>query len=139
MILIFGASGMLGSTLCSKLAQHGEHIKAVTRHPEKFNKKANPLVEVVYGDLTEPDTYIKLLNGADTVIACAHSLMGKGKNDSWEVDNKGHKTLIDNCAKKGIKYFIYTSMYGASAESKVDFIRTKYEVEQHLAKSNLKY
>lgn len=139
MILVLGASGMLGSVLCKMLMQQGHQLKAVTRNPEKFNKAEYPTLEIVYADLTRPETLMQLFSGVDTVITCAHSLLGNGKNVSYNVDYLGHKKLIDLCAENKVKHFIYTSMYGANANTNVDFIKYKYETEQYLAQSGMAY
>jgi uncharacterized protein YbjT (DUF2867 family) len=139
MILVIGASGMLGNALCKILPQDGYRLKAVTRNPDDFDKNAYPSIEVVYGDLANPETLKNHFKKVNIVIACAHSLLGKGKNDSAKIDNEGHKKLIELCVENKVEQFIYTSIYGASADSKIDFMRTKYDIEQYLIQSGLPY
>ena len=52
---------------------------------------------------------------------------------------KDDKSLIEEAQKSGVKHFIYTSVYTASADHPVDFFRTKYFIEQFLIKSGLNY
>jgi NADH dehydrogenase len=55
------------------------------------------------------------------------------------VDEKGHKLLIDEAKKSGVKQFIYTSTVDASPAHPIDFFRTKFIIEQYLANSGLNY
>ncbi|PJF46712.1 MAG: hypothetical protein CUN48_12425 [Candidatus Thermofonsia Clade 3 bacterium] len=77
--------------------------------------------------------------GADEVLAAAHSLLGKGRYKSEAVDDAGHRDLIDAAKKAGVAHFVYTSLLGAAPDHPIDFFRTKYRVEEYLKASGLSY
>jgi uncharacterized protein YbjT (DUF2867 family) len=66
-------------------------------------------------------------------------LLGRGKNKSQNVDETGHRLLIDEAKKAGVKQFIYTSVNNPSPHHPIDFFRTKYTIEQYLVNSGLNY
>ncbi|MFE9020460.1 NAD(P)H-binding protein [Streptomyces sp. NPDC007808] len=60
-ILVGGATGTVGRRIVAELLARGHEVRALTRDPAKAAFPAG--VEVVRGDLTEPDTLIPALEG----------------------------------------------------------------------------
>ncbi|MFJ4279547.1 SDR family oxidoreductase [Streptomyces massasporeus] len=71
MILVTGATGTVGSELVRQLVDKGEQVRALTRNPERA--AFDPAVEVVKGDLSQPDTLRPAVAGADRVFTLASS------------------------------------------------------------------
>jgi len=138
-ILIVGASGLLGRTACEFYIGKGFLVTAFVRNPEKVSDLAAKGVKTIRGNLTDPATIIPALQNVDIVLTAAHALTGRGSNSSELVDLQGHLSLIDAAKKSGVGHFIYTSIEMASPNAPLDFIRTKYAVEQYLAESGLTY
>jgi len=139
MVLIVGASGVLGQESAHQLLQAGYQVRLLTRVPERASALASAGAEVVVGDLTDPATLPGALRGIDTVLTAAHGLLGRGKYRSERVDDAGHRALIDAARQAAVTHFIYTSVHGASPTHPVDFFRTKYRIEQYLQQSGLPY
>jgi putative NADH-flavin reductase len=66
-VVLFGASGMVGSRVLAELVRRGHTVTAVVRHPERV--KAEPGVSVVQGDITDPATVASAAKGADAAIS----------------------------------------------------------------------
>ena len=64
--LIIGATGNVGRQVVSQLAAGGAQIRALTRDPD--TARLPPQVEVVRGDLTEPGTLDRCLDGVHAVF-----------------------------------------------------------------------
>lgn len=62
MIVVTGATGNVGSELVRALADAGEEVRAVSRHPESSAAPAG--VSVVAGDLDVPASVAPALAGA---------------------------------------------------------------------------
>lgn len=60
-ILVTGAAGNVGRHVVDQLLLAGQRVRAMSRNPEKSNFPEG--VEVVYGDLTLPETLVPALNG----------------------------------------------------------------------------
>ncbi|WP_418960739.1 NAD(P)H-binding protein [Streptomyces tritici] len=60
-LLVTGATGTVGRQVVAELLDRGHRVRALTRDPEKAAFPDG--VEVVRGDLTEPDTLVPALEG----------------------------------------------------------------------------
>ena len=138
-LLIVGATGVLGSAAAKHFIKKGLHVKCFVRNKEKATDLASAGGELVVGDLTNETSIVNACKNVDVVIASAHGMLGRGKNKSENVDDAGHKSLVDAAAKANVQHFIYTSINGLAADHPIDFFRTKYAVEQHLINSGLNY
>jgi NADH dehydrogenase len=139
MILVAGATGVLGSATTKQLLAQGHTVRAMTRTPAKAAELGRLGAEIVQGDLREPDSLRRACEGAEKVLATAHSLMGRGREASKYVDDAGHKQLIDIAQAAGVQHFVYTSANGVSPDHPTRFGRIKYDVEQYLQRSGLNY
>jgi putative NADH-flavin reductase len=66
-VVLFGASGMIGSRVLGELVRRGHTVTAVVRHPEKV--KAEPGVNVVQGDITDRPAVASAAKGAEAAIS----------------------------------------------------------------------
>ena len=139
MILVVGATGLLGKKTARLLLADGHQVRAMTRAVERASDLAQQGAEVVVGDLIDPDSLARACRGVDRVFAAAHSFLGKGQYRSEAVDDRGHRALIDAARSQGVKRFVYTSIMGASPDHLIDFYRTKYAIEQYLHTSGLEH
>lgn len=138
-IAIVGATGMLGSEVARRLAASGRRVRAITRSAQRAASLEAAGVEVRVADLTDRASLDAALDGATTVFAAAHGLIGRGKNRSSNVDDAGHRTLIDAAVSRGVDRFVYTSVLGASDEHPAPFWHTKAAIEEYLMASGLTY
>lgn len=139
MILIVGATGVLGRETARQLIAAGHEVRAMARAPAKAADLKAAGAEVVQGDLIDPASLERACSDVDGVLAAAHALMGTGSNRSEAVDDAGHRALVDAAQAAGVKRFVYTSARGASETHPVDFFRTKAGIEQCLVASGLSY
>ena len=138
-LLVIGANGVLGSATTRYFLQKGFKVSAFVRNKAKAAELQKGGANIIVGDITDPVSVKDVFNGVDVVVTAAHGMIGRGKNKSGNVDDKGHKLLIDEAKKWGVKQFIYTSIATASPDHPVDFFRTKYSIEQYLVNSGLNY
>lgn len=138
-VTIVGATGLLGREAARQLIAAGWAVTAVTRHPHRAADLVRLGAEVRKADLLHPTSLPAACRGSDAVFAAAHSMLGRGRSRSEEVDGVGHRALIDAARVEGVRHFVYTSVFGASPDHPVDFWRTKYDIEQYLKTSGLAY
>jgi len=139
MILIVGATGLLGRATALALLEQGHSVRALVRDRDRANDMRNAGAEVVLGDLTDVRSLELACKGADRVFACAHSMLGRGKFASAQVDHVGHSALVVAARSAKVEHFVYTSLMGARESHPIDFYRTKHEIETVVKSSGMGY
>jgi predicted dehydrogenase/nucleoside-diphosphate-sugar epimerase len=106
-ILVTGAAGMLGGALLRRLCQEGETVRVLVRRPSESLER-NPLIQVVYGDLGDPEAVDQAVDGVDTVYHVG-AAMGGGPLEFQSGTIWGTKNVIDSCLRHNIKKLVYVS------------------------------
>lgn len=136
MILIAGGSSQPGQKLIPMLAAKGYHIRALTRDPRKLEYARSLGVEVIEGDIRQPDMLLRACEGAEAVVS---SVTAIGENLIHEVDEAGNRSLMESAQRSGVKRFVFVSAYGAAQNHPVDFFRSKYWTEEYLKSLDLSF
>jgi NADH dehydrogenase len=142
MILVAGATGVLGSEVVRNLLARGERVRAITRVTSQRAKvdalwKAG--AEIVVADLKDPASLTAACKGVDAVISTVTSVTTAQPGDSFEAtDGRGTMSLIDAARKAGAKKFVFVS-FDADFAPEAPLPRAKRDVEKHLEKSGLDY
>src|SRR5882757_1671464 len=79
MILVVGATGMVGSEICQRLSRRGEKVRALVRTTSSTEKVAllrGSGAEVWVGDLKNPDSLAGACRGVNAVILPEMSVFG---------------------------------------------------------------
>jgi uncharacterized protein YbjT (DUF2867 family) len=141
MILVIGATGLLGSEVVRRLRKAGQPVRALARatsNPERLEELKQSGAEVVFGDLKQPETLKAACRGADAIVTTASSTFSRQENDSIQtVDHDGYLNLIEAATAAGVRRFVYTSIPPNLHESPLT--RAKYEVARRLMASGLDY
>ncbi len=120
MILVVGATGILGSEICRQLASRGDSVKAFVRrtsNPERIAQLTALGAELAWGDLKDTASLRDACRGIDAVVSTASSTLTRQDGDSIQsVDRQGQLDLIDAAEAAGVKRFVLISFPG-SAES----------------------
>ncbi|SDE32590.1 Putative NADH-flavin reductase [Dyadobacter soli] len=75
-IAVIGGGGRTGQYLVNQLLKKGYSLKLLLRHPENFTIQ-NPQIEIVHGDVLNPDAVQTLLDGCDAVLSTAGQRQGE--------------------------------------------------------------
>ncbi|MBI1924813.1 SDR family oxidoreductase [Candidatus Poribacteria bacterium] len=143
MVLVVGATGILGSEICRRLAAEGKPVGALVRatsDPSKVDTLKRYGVTLVQGDLKERPPLDAACQGVTTVISTASSTLSRQAGDSIEtVDVKGQMSLIDAAQSAGVKHFVFISFRHDIPHLQCPLSIAKRTVEQHLKASGLTY
>jgi len=112
-ILVTGASGLIGSHLCKKLAEDGVDVIALTHETENLVLKSIPQSDIelaacdirAYSNLSSVFRYYR----PETVFHLAAHLPCTTNPDFIKVNVIGTSNLLDICYRTGVKNFIYAS------------------------------
>lgn len=151
MILVVGATGLLGGQITQLLRKQGKDVRVLLRHNSPAEVMAGQgmataprtLLDAgaspVYGDLKDRASLTAALQGVDTVITTANSSMRSGADTVDSVDRAGNRNLIEAAKAAGVRQFIFVSFLGADPHSPVPLFQAKAETEALLAASGLPY
>src|SRR5687767_2804287 len=138
-ILIVGATGVLGSAATKYFLKNNFRVKAFVRNKNNAVELEKLGANIFVGDLLDRASIEEACKDTDVIITAAHGMLNKSNYKSKNVDELGHKSLIDAALNSGVEHFIYTSVFGVAQNHPIDFFRTKYDIEQYLINSGLKY
>ncbi len=109
-ILVTGASGLLGGALLGRLRQRGETVRLLLRRPAPA-LAADPQIDVVYGDLGDPEAVDRAVRGVELVYHVGAAT--GGRRAAFEAGTIwGTKNVVAACLRHGVKRLVYVSSVG---------------------------
>ncbi len=113
MVLVDGATGLVGSLVCQKLAERGEKVRALIRatsSKERVEALRSSGVELFRGDLKDPQSLAAACHGTDAVVSTASSTLSHQPADSIEtVDAAGQLNLVAAAKAANAGRFLFLS------------------------------
>src|SRR5688500_53349 len=113
MILVAGATGVLGSEIVRRLRQRGDPVRALVHHssaPEKVAMLERFGAEIVRGDLKDRASLDAATRGASAVITTVTTILTSQPGDSFDAtDGAGTRNLIDAAAAARVSHFVFVS------------------------------
>jgi uncharacterized protein YbjT (DUF2867 family) len=141
MILIAGATGMLGSEICRLLAERGKRIAALVRETSDAVRVAELEkmgADIRRGDLKDLASLESACAGIDTVISTVTAIHASNEGDNLvSVDRDGQIDLVRASAAAGVRHFIYISFPEMSESTPLQ--DAKRAVEAALRESGMHY
>jgi NADH dehydrogenase len=136
MILVAGGTGTLGTQVARLLTARGLDLRVLTRDPARAAHLGDG-VEVVTGDVRDPDAVRRAVDGASTVISAIHGFAGPGNVTPESVDRQGNHNLIQAAQASDVNHFVLISIHGATPDHPLELFRMKALAERELQASSL--
>ncbi len=113
MVLVAGATGLVGSEVCQRLSTRGEKVRALVRgtsSKEKIEALRSCGVEFCIGDLKDPASLAAACDGVNAVVSTASSTLSRQAGDSIEsVDGAGQLNLVNAAKVAKVGRFLFVS------------------------------
>jgi dihydroflavonol-4-reductase len=112
---VTGATGLLGNNLVRALLEKGVTVRALVRSRQKAERQFPSLsIDLVEGDINQPETFTQFLAGADIVFHTAAYFRdnykgGKHWDELYTTNVTGTARLLEACYRAGIRRFVHTS------------------------------
>jgi len=109
-ILLTGATGYVGGRLLVALEQDARPVRCLTRRPQALAGRVAPTTEVVQGDVHDPRSLARALEGVDVAVYLVHSM---GRGDSYrERDRQAAEAFAAASAEAGVGRIVYLGGLG---------------------------
>jgi uncharacterized protein YbjT (DUF2867 family) len=128
-ILVIGGAGNVGSQVVKELLAHDLSIRVLVHTPEKANTIPEG-VEVVIGDLLDPETLRSVFNNIDRVFM----LLPVSPNET----SLGLFAL-NGARSAGVKRIVYMSLQGIEEGKYIPHFGSKFAVEEGIKTSGIPY
>lgn len=133
-ILITGARGYVGSKLVAVLSRQTSHrLRCLVRQVNDRDHWPDE-VDLVVGDVANPDTLTRAMEGVDTAYYLIHSMAAKG--DFVERDRLMAKRFAQAAQRAGVKRIVYLGGLGRD-ESLSAHLASRQEVGRILRESGI--
>jgi len=131
MILVTGATGLNGGSLVRLLSARGVEVRALVRSTPKARELSElPNVEIVEGDMANPETLAAALRGVERAM-----LISSSDPAMLEVQSN----FIDAAKKAGVKHVVKLSGIMPEVDSPFRFARMHGLIEQKLEGSGMAF
>src|SRR5918998_101074 len=151
MILVVGATGVVGGMITSRLLERGDEVRILVRRNSPSEQlaregRATSAEEWIaagaspaYGDMRDRASLDAALEGVRAVVSTANSVGRGGDDNVRTVDLEGNRNLIEAARDAGVGRFVFISALGAAVESPVPFLQAKGQSEATLLESGMEY
>ena len=137
MILVAGATGLLGGQITHQLLERGKPVRLLVRSGSTYDGLVNAGAEAVLGDLKDRDSVRAACQGVDTVITTANAIGRSGADNLESVDHQGNRNLVDAAAAEGVGRFVFVSAFGAAPDHPMPLLQAKGQTELRLRQSGM--
>ncbi len=129
--LVTGATGYIGGRLTPRLLERGYAVRAMARNPDKLaGVRWRDRVEVVRGDLGEPESLTAAFDGVDVVYYLVHS-MGISPDFVAE-EARSARNVVAAARLAGVRRLVYLSGLHPSGAELSPHLRSRTEVGERL-------
>ncbi|CCM78486.1 SDR family oxidoreductase [Rhizobium mesoamericanum] len=136
-ILVIGATGLVGSAVCARLATSGHDVMRAVRPGKRPAADPGAWVEVDVAGAVDPADWLRHLEGIDAVVNCSGALQdGMGHNMAG-VHSRGPRALFRACEQSGVRRIVHLSATGVDRQQPSAFSRTKLDGDMALMETDL--
>ena len=110
-VLVTGATGFVGANVARLLLSDGYRVRVLARPASSHKALEGCPVEVVRGDILEPDAVAAAVSGCAKVfhVAGDYRLWARDPAEIYRNNVEGTRTVLEACARAGVERVVYTS------------------------------
>jgi nucleoside-diphosphate-sugar epimerase len=110
-VLVTGATGFIGRRAALRLVSQGRSVRLLCRYEKRLDPllRNNQLVEVVRGDVTNPDIVQQACEGVSAVVHLAAAKDGMPSDEFDRTTIGGTRTLLEAATRARVPRLVYVS------------------------------
>jgi dihydroflavonol-4-reductase len=120
MIVVTGASGLIGGNLIRALIAQGKPVRALVHKDRRAIQDLD--IEIVHGDILDPSSLQRAFKDAEIVFHLAGSISLSSK--SWDlveaINDTGVRNVVQACLQTGVKRLVHFSSIHAIKQEPLD-------------------
>jgi len=121
----------MGSRLVRGLVGHGHKVRVLTLpNDPKVSLLDGVECEIVFGDVSRPESLIGLCDGIQTVYHLAAVIIAYDRDVLWRINVDGTRHVVQSALRAGVGHFIYVSSASAEWPEGSDYAQSKLAAEQ---------
>lgn len=136
MLLLTGASGLVGSALRRRLIAADVPLRCLVRDPRRLGED-RVRVQIALGDLADPPSFRNALRGVHTVVHLAAAIRDQPRGSIEELDGIATWRMVEAAERRGVERFVFFSALGASPHHRTRCLRAKALAEQAVRDADL--
>jgi uncharacterized protein YbjT (DUF2867 family) len=137
MLLLTGATGLVGSAVLRRLTALGEPVRCLVRDPRHLGAE-RVRVQIALGDLADPASWRHALRGVRTVVHLAATERDQPRATIEEIDGLAASRLLRAAERAGAEHFAWLTPLGATAHHPSRVQRAKALAERAVDASGLR-
>ncbi|CEM19685.1 unnamed protein product [Vitrella brassicaformis CCMP3155] len=137
-LLVLGGTGTVGRIIVKNAIDRGYDVRCILRSPRKGSILSDWGAEIVYGDLSLPETLPGALAGVTAVID-ASATRAIELEAQRKIDWEGKYALVAACEAAQVKRLVFFSVTDAERFLDVARVKYKYVMENVIQDSDVPY
>ncbi|HEX4564001.1 MAG TPA: NAD(P)H-binding protein [Solirubrobacteraceae bacterium] len=137
MLLLTGATGVVGSALLRRLVASGADVRCLVRDPRRLGAQ-RVRVQIALGDLADPPSFRNAMRGVRTVVHLASATRDQARGSIEELDGIATWRMVAAAERAGVERFVFFTALDASTHHRARFFRAKALAEQAVREAQLR-
>jgi NADH dehydrogenase len=137
-LLLTGATGLVGSALLRRLTAAREPVRCLVRDPRRLGAE-RVRVQIALGDLADPPSFRNALRGVSTVVHLAAAIRDQRAGSIEELNGIATWRMVQAAERAGVEHFVFFSALGASSHDRTRVLRSKALAERAVAASDIRH
>ena len=138
MLLLTGATGLIGRALLRRLTTAGEPVRCLVRDPRRLGSD-RVRVQIALGDLADPPSFRNAMRGVRTVVHLAGAIRDQRLGSIEELNGIATWRMVQAAERAGVEHFVFTSALGAVSHDRTRYLRAKALAERAVLASDVRH
>jgi NADH dehydrogenase len=137
-LLLTGATGLVGRALLRRLTAAGEPVRCLVRDPRGLGSD-RVRVQIALGDLADPPSFRNAMRGVRTVVHLATAIRDQPAGSIEELNGIATWRMVRAAERAGVEHFVFMSSLGAASHDRTRFLRAKALAERAVLASDVRH